>query len=69
MKPEEVPQKITINIPTNIIWELDKEAKLHNISREQTLEDLIKFIYWGKVTNNATIDKNSERRTLESSGD
>ena len=69
MKPEEVPQKITINIPTNIIWELDKEAKLHNISREQTLEDLIKFIYWGKVTNNATIDKNSEGRTLESSGD
>lgn len=69
MKPEEVPQKITINIPTNIIWELDKEAKLHNISIEQTLEDLIKFIYWGKVTNNATIDKNSEGRTLESSGD
>lgn len=69
MKPEEVPQKITINIPTNIIWELDKEAKLHNISREQTLEDLIKFIYWGKVTNNATIDKNSEGRPLESSGD
>lgn len=65
MKPEEVPQKITINI----IWELDKEAKLHNISREQTLEDLIKFIYWGKVTNNATSDKNSEGRPLESSGD
>jgi len=69
LKPEEVPQKITINIPTNIIWELDKEAKLHNISREQTLEDLIKFIYWGKVTNNATSDKNSEGRPLESSGD
>jgi len=62
LKPEDVKQTVTIEIPTKIIWAIDKEAQSGKITRERSIEELIEFIYLGAIEN---VETNSLREDSE----